>query len=303
MDLPHPLGVASSQVVVDRDEVDALPGQAVEVRRQGGHERLALAGLHLGDPPEVQRRAAHHLDVVVTLADRAFGRLATDSERLEHQIVEIGTVVEPLAELGGLGLEGVVGQRADFGLEGVDVGHHALQRLDLLAFTGAEDAIHDSHAAAQPTGAARPGGSSDERRSSRCQPRAPGRGRSTRRRGGDGVQQRISSAGMTQCGGRRTQGGAGGDHVVDDDHPVARRGPGERRIRVREGARHVYGRSGRLRGPTARAAVDTAHRVGGRRAGPPARPGRSRVHASVRRWWAPRSRHRRHVGHRRRRWR
>ena len=26
---------------------------------------------------------------------------------------------------------------------------------------------------------------------------------------------------MTQCGGRRTQGGAGGDHVVDDDHPVA----------------------------------------------------------------------------------
>ena len=57
------------QVVVDRDEVDALAGEAVEVDRQRRDEGLALAGLHLGDPAEVQGGAAHQLHVVVALAD------------------------------------------------------------------------------------------------------------------------------------------------------------------------------------------------------------------------------------------
>ena len=64
----HPLGVAGGQVVVDRDHVDALAGEGVEVDGQGRDEGLALAGLHLGDPPEVQRHAAHELDVEVPLA-------------------------------------------------------------------------------------------------------------------------------------------------------------------------------------------------------------------------------------------
>ena len=34
----------------------------------------------------------------------------------------------------------------------VDVGNQALQGLQLLAFTGSEDAIEDAHAGAQPTG-------------------------------------------------------------------------------------------------------------------------------------------------------
>ena len=71
VDAAHPLGVAAGQVVVDGDEVDALAAEAVEVGRQRRHERLALAGLHLGDPAEVQRRAAHDLHVEVALADGA----------------------------------------------------------------------------------------------------------------------------------------------------------------------------------------------------------------------------------------
>ena len=69
VDAAHPLGVAPGQVVVDGDEVHALAGEPVEVGGQGRHEGLALAGLHLGDPAEVQRRAAHQLDVEVALPD------------------------------------------------------------------------------------------------------------------------------------------------------------------------------------------------------------------------------------------
>ena len=106
----HPLGVAPGQVVVDGDEVDALAAEAVEVGRQRRHEGLALAGLHLGDPPEVQRGAAHQLHVEVPLADDPDRRLAVDGEGLDGEVVEVGAVGEALAELGGLGRELLVGE-------------------------------------------------------------------------------------------------------------------------------------------------------------------------------------------------
>ena len=131
-----------------------LPVSAVEVGRQRRHEGLALAGLHLGDPAEVQRRAAHELDVVVALADHAGGRLAHHRERLDEEVVDVGAVVEPLPELVGLGFECVVGQRLDLGTQRVDVGNDSFEGLDLLAFSGAEDAIENSHAAVEPIGRA-----------------------------------------------------------------------------------------------------------------------------------------------------
>ena len=49
VDAAHPLGVALGQVVVDGDEVDPGATEGVEVGRHRRHQRLALAGLHLGD--------------------------------------------------------------------------------------------------------------------------------------------------------------------------------------------------------------------------------------------------------------
>ena len=157
VDAAHPLGVAPGQVVVDGDEVDAVAAEAVEVRRQGRHQGLALTGLHLGDPAEVQRRAAHDLHVVVALADGPPRRLAHHGEGLDGDVVEVGAVAEPLAEVGGLGAQLVVGEPLELRLEGVDVGDHALQRLQLLALAGAEDAIEDAHAGFEPTGYPCPG--------------------------------------------------------------------------------------------------------------------------------------------------
>ena len=118
VDRPHPLGVAAGEVVVDGDEVDALASEPVEVDRQRRHEGLALAGLHLGDPPEVQRRTAHQLDVEVALADDPLGGFAHHGEGLDGQVVEVGAVVEALAELGGLGDELLVGELLQARLRG-----------------------------------------------------------------------------------------------------------------------------------------------------------------------------------------
>ena len=58
VDLPHPFGVAPGQIVVDRDHVDAAPGERVQHHRQGRDQGLALAGLHLGDLALVQHHPA-----------------------------------------------------------------------------------------------------------------------------------------------------------------------------------------------------------------------------------------------------
>ncbi len=89
VDLAHPARVALGEVVVRGDQVDALARECVEVGRQRGDQRLALTGLHLRDPPEVQGGAAHDLDVEVPLAEHAAGRLAHGRERFGQQLVEV----------------------------------------------------------------------------------------------------------------------------------------------------------------------------------------------------------------------
>ncbi len=102
VDAAHPLRVAAREVVVHRDDVDAFAGEGVQIRGQGGDERLAFAGLHLGDLAAVQNDAADELDVEVPHVEHAPARLADDCERLGQEIVERLAGREPLPELGGL---------------------------------------------------------------------------------------------------------------------------------------------------------------------------------------------------------
>ena len=88
VDLPHPLGIAPREIVVDRDDVDALAIERIEIGGERGNQRLALAGAHLGDLAAVEHDAADHLHVVVPLAEHALGGLAHRRERLGQQIVE-----------------------------------------------------------------------------------------------------------------------------------------------------------------------------------------------------------------------
>ena len=63
--LPHPLGVAAGQVVVDRDHVHALAGHSVEHHGQGGDQGLACAGFHFGYFTLVEDHAPQKLHIVV----------------------------------------------------------------------------------------------------------------------------------------------------------------------------------------------------------------------------------------------
>ena len=145
VDATHQLGLVLREVVVDRDDVDALALDGIEVRRERRDEGLALTGLHLGDIALVQGGPTHQLDVEVPLADRATTRLAHGGEGLREDVVERLAVTQPLAEDICLGAQLGIGELLEVLLDGVDLGGDAFEPLDGAALSSAEDALDDLH--------------------------------------------------------------------------------------------------------------------------------------------------------------
>ena len=46
IDLAHPFAVATCEIIVDRDDMDAFSGQRIEIGWKGRHKGFTLAGLH-----------------------------------------------------------------------------------------------------------------------------------------------------------------------------------------------------------------------------------------------------------------
>ena len=66
--MPHPFAVAPSQILIDRDHVDALADQRVQIHGQRRHQRFAFARFHFGNLAFVQTHAADQLHVEMTHA-------------------------------------------------------------------------------------------------------------------------------------------------------------------------------------------------------------------------------------------
>ena len=108
-----------------------LGWQRIEVGRQGCHQGFAFTGAHLSDAPAVQRHATDQLHVEVPHAEHATRCLADDRKRFGQQLVECGAGSETGTELLGLGLQGLVAERLQRGLEGRRGAHftrHGLQQ-------------------------------------------------------------------------------------------------------------------------------------------------------------------------------
>ena len=132
VDAAHPLGVALCQVIVDGNDMHALAGDSVEVAGQGGDERLALAGLHLGDVALVQCHGANELHVKVAHTHGALGSLTHGGKGLGEHVVERLAVGVTLAELIGLAAELLLGHLLKLGLKTVDLVDDLVVALKVL---------------------------------------------------------------------------------------------------------------------------------------------------------------------------
>ena len=113
VDTPHPVGVATSEVIVHRHHMHALAGQRIEIDRQRRHERFALACTHLGNLALMQRHAAHELHVKVTHFQHATARLANHSKRLGQQCVKRFALADALLEFRRFAAQLVIGEGFD----------------------------------------------------------------------------------------------------------------------------------------------------------------------------------------------
>ena len=143
--LAHPLGVALGQVVVDRDDVDALPGEGVEIGREGGHQGLALAGLHLGDAALVEDHAADELHPVGLHTQHPPGGLPAGGEGLGQQVVQRLAAGVARLEFRGLGLELGVGEGSVFLLQRLYLVHNGIDGFQLPLRAGPKELLQKTH--------------------------------------------------------------------------------------------------------------------------------------------------------------
>ena len=68
-----------------------------------------------------------------------------DGERLDEQVVQVLSLLEPFFELDRLPSEVLIGESLGLGLEPVDERHDSRQVLDLLAFAHAKDFREQTH--------------------------------------------------------------------------------------------------------------------------------------------------------------
>ena len=106
----HPVRVTLRQVFVDGDDVHALAAERVEVGRERRHQRLALAGAHLGDLAFVQGEAADQLHVEVAHAEHPARRFAHHGEGFRLQFRERRARGQPRAKFHRLVAQLLVGQ-------------------------------------------------------------------------------------------------------------------------------------------------------------------------------------------------
>jgi hypothetical protein len=132
IDFSHPFGVAGGEVVVDRDHVDALAAEGIEVGRQGGHQRFPFPGGHFGNLSPVENNAPDELDVVGNhfpenflapdgddsfFVGEAAAGIFDDGKGFREDVVQGLARVEAVAEFPGFGLEGLFAESLEIVLD------------------------------------------------------------------------------------------------------------------------------------------------------------------------------------------
>jgi len=101
----HAGSVTLRQIVVDGNDVHALAGQAIQVRRQSRHQGFALAGTHFCNLALVYHHAADQLDIEMAHLEHPLAGFAAHRKRFRQQVVNFFAIGNALPEGRGLGLQ------------------------------------------------------------------------------------------------------------------------------------------------------------------------------------------------------
>ena len=145
VNFPHPLTLIFGQIVVDRDNVDPLAGEGVQIGGQNGHQSLTFTGLHLGDAALMENDAADQLDPEGPQPHHPVGCLPHGGEGLRENVIQCLAVFKPLFKLRGLGLKLRIGQGPIGLLQRLDFFHDGFQCPDFFFRGGTKQFFENSH--------------------------------------------------------------------------------------------------------------------------------------------------------------
>ena len=143
IELAHPLAVAACEVVIDRDDVDPLALQRVQIDRRRRDEGLAFTRTHLCNPPLVETDAADHLHVKMPHTEHAARGLAHDGKRLWQDLLHRHALCELLAKFARVTREFVIREVHHRWLERVDLLNNATVAGNLLVIVVAKEAFEN----------------------------------------------------------------------------------------------------------------------------------------------------------------
>lgn len=138
MDAAHPLGIAPGEVVVDRNDVNAFTGKAVEIAGQSSNQRFPFTGFHFSDAPFVQHHSADQLDIEVAHVQDAAASFAANGKGFDKEVVEGFAIGEALFEGGRVGGKFVVGKRFEACFAVAYGRNQRTHRLNLTVVLGAK---------------------------------------------------------------------------------------------------------------------------------------------------------------------
>ena len=140
VDAAHPVGIAAGEIVVDGDDVHALLRRGRSGRRRDVATSVFPSPVFISAilprcstiPPTSCTSKCRH-------GEHAPPRLAHHREGIDQQIVELGTLIAPLAKLRRLRAEIFVRERADIVLALPDGRDKRLNAFEVALVLGAED--------------------------------------------------------------------------------------------------------------------------------------------------------------------
>ena len=145
VEFAHPLAVALGQIVVDSDHVHAFAGQGIQVGGQGGHQRFAFTGLHLGNVAAVQGNAADDLHGKVLHAQHTPCSFAADGECVGQDVIGGLAVGQLLLERRGLRLQFGVGHGLIFRLQSKHLLGNGVHLFQLPVREAAKEFFNKGH--------------------------------------------------------------------------------------------------------------------------------------------------------------
>ena len=94
MNLAHPFRISFGKVIIDRDNMNALSFQRIQIRRQRGYQRFTFTGLHLGNSSLMKNNTADQLYPVMFHAKHTKSRFPDNRKSFRKQIIQCFSLLQ-----------------------------------------------------------------------------------------------------------------------------------------------------------------------------------------------------------------